>query len=97
MQTNKSKNQNKQIPSEQGRAAEENASIKSFLDTFFNETSFDEVEDVLFDLTQTFLFPNELEKTPGYLSNTIYDIRRISNLIRKLEVCHKELEGGASC
>jgi hypothetical protein len=97
MRNDISKNQNQQIPLEQGRAVEANASFKSLLDSFFDETTFDGVEDVLFDLMHEFLCPNDNEKTQRYISDTLYDVRRISNLIRKLELAHNQWKGGSSC
>jgi hypothetical protein len=98
MQTNNRGNQNQQIPSEQGRAVEATASIKSLLESFFNETCFDEIEDYFSDLTQVFICSDEAhEFKRDYLANTVYSIRRVSNLLRKLEALNNQVKGGASC
>lgn len=52
MQTNNRENQNKQIPSAQGRAAEATDSINTLLAIFFNETSAEDSEEISSDLVQ---------------------------------------------
>jgi hypothetical protein len=98
MQTNNRENQNEQIPSEQGRAAEATASLNNLLNSFFENTSFDDSEDILCDLVQMYIYPDQDSlPTRSHLSNVIYGVRNIINLLRKLEAANDQLKGGASC
>jgi len=98
MRNDISKTQKEQIPSERGRAAEVNTSIKSLISSYFNEISFDETEDYFNDLVQAFICPDpELVFKPCHTANTLNAIRRVSNLLRKLELLNDQVKGGASC
>jgi hypothetical protein len=98
MQNNIRKTQNAQIPSKEGRAAEANTSINTLLDSFFNETTFDETEDYFSDLVQAFICPDpNVNFTPSYTANTLNAVRRVSTLLRKLEALNNHVKGGAPC
>lgn len=98
MRTTISKTQVEQIPSERGKAAEVNTSIKFLLSSYFSEISFDETEDYFNDLVQAFICPDpDVNFTPSYTANTLNAVRRVSNLLRKLEELNNQVKGGASC
>lgn len=97
MRSTKSKNKKKQIPSMKGRAAEATASIQNLIKTYFREISFDATEEILCDLTQVFLNPEPSEWRSTYTADVVFSVRRITNLLRKLEVLNNQMKGGSSC
>jgi hypothetical protein len=85
MRSTKSKNQNHQIPSEQGRAAEATASINHLSNSFFDDTSAEDLEEILSDMLQMYVNPDPgLNPTRDHLSNVIYAVRRINIFLMKL-------------
>jgi hypothetical protein len=76
----------------------EDAPIDSLLETYFDQISFEDSEAVLSDLVQSFLYPQPDERGSDiYVANTVYSVRRITNLLRKLEIIHTSKKGDVSC
>jgi hypothetical protein len=72
--------------------------INILVNDFFENTSFDDSEDILSDLIQMYVNPDPSNScTPSHLSNLIYGVRNITNLLRKLEYLNNQVKGGVSC
>jgi hypothetical protein len=98
MRNNISKTENKQIPSKQGVADETNTKLLELVAAFFGEATYDDAEEVFSDLVQVYVDPDpRIKPTGSTLANTLYSIRRISNMLRKLEMINRQLKGGVSC
>lgn len=93
MQNYKSKTEITQLPTK-GRATN---SITPLLNNFFDGSSFDDTETLLSDLLQAYISPDpDSIRSNEQIANTVFAVREIANLLRKLEAVNKEL-GGKEC
>jgi hypothetical protein len=70
----------------------------TLLDSFFDKSSFENSEEILSDLLQMYINPDPSSTcSEKHLSNVVYAVRNITNLLRKLESVNNQVKGGAPC
>jgi len=93
------KKQKNQFPSLQGGAAEVFTSqINPILNNFFDSSSFEDNEQILADILQAYISPDQDSVMSNEkIANTVHAVRSSNNLLRVLESLNNQLKGGAIC